>query len=341
MNIAYHSTELFARVTATSIVSIFENNKEIDTINVYLIENGFTNKTKLDFVNLANKYGRNIFFIPLPDFNGGDYNLGLVINNKNWLFDSYSRLFLDKLLPEGIERVIFLDGDTLVVDSLKELWEYDLKGKCCAACMDCISEPYYKLFELDRNSIYCNSGLILIDLNKWKDKHISDKFRMYIFKNHGYIHFVEQTVLNTVMQGEIVCLPAKYNVNSIALNLDYSTLMKLRKPLHYYSETEIKDAINSPVIIHMTTFFYIKNRAWNKVTNHCEQRRYAKYSQLLDWDGDILQCDKRGLVSRIKDGIMHAIPLPIVIYFASILYNSLRIANINITSGKLRKLSVN
>lgn len=38
MNIVYHASDSFAKVTGTSIVSIFENNKDIDEINVYVIE---------------------------------------------------------------------------------------------------------------------------------------------------------------------------------------------------------------------------------------------------------------------------------------------------------------
>jgi lipopolysaccharide biosynthesis glycosyltransferase len=34
-----------------------------------------------------------------------------------------ARLVLDKILPETIHKVIYLDGDILVLDSLKDLWQ--------------------------------------------------------------------------------------------------------------------------------------------------------------------------------------------------------------------------
>lgn len=43
--------------------------------------------------------------------------------------EAYYRLFLDKLLPEAMEQVIYLDGDILVEGDIKELWEIPMDGK--------------------------------------------------------------------------------------------------------------------------------------------------------------------------------------------------------------------
>ena len=69
MNIVYHASDSFAKVTGTSIVSIFENNKDIDEINVYVIEKNFTEDNKKKMEQLADKYNRRIIFISMPDIN--------------------------------------------------------------------------------------------------------------------------------------------------------------------------------------------------------------------------------------------------------------------------------
>ena len=337
MNIAYHLTDNYARITGTSIVSLFENNKDIDEINVYLIENGLTDKTKNRFEELANKYGRRIHFVPLPDLNGEGYELGLVRIKEKWMFDSYSRLFLDRLLPESVERVIYLDGDTIVLGSLRKLWEIDLEGKCCAACVDCVSEAYYHLFDINIKNRYCNSGLILIDLKKWKEKKIGEQIKKNIQKNNGYIFFMEQTVFNVVLQNEIHYLPFKYNVSSLVQVLTYQELMRLRKPLHFYSNKEVNMAKENPIIIHMTGFFYIINRAWNETTNHPDRERFIKYCSLLGWDKNILDKDKRSKKTKAIDMIVHALPKWIMIGIVSFLYNKLRVRNIAWISKKIEK----
>ncbi len=337
MNVAYHLTDNYAKISGTSIVSLFENNKDVDEINVYLIENGFTQKTKDKFTELADKYGRKIFFIPLPDLNGEGYDLGLVSIKKKWMFDSYSRLFLDRLLPEDVNRVIYLDGDVLVLDSLKSLWEMDLQGKCCAACMDCVSESYYKLFKIKTENRYCNSGLILMDLKVWKQKEIGEKVKRHVQKNNGYVFFMEQTVFNVVLQNEIVYLPFKYNVSSLVQVLSYEDLMKLRNPLHFYSRKEVEEAKANPTIVHMTGFFYVINRAWNEVTNHPDKERFIDYCKKFDWDVSILDKDNRSIGTRARDFIIHALPKRMMVPIVSILYNNLRVKNIARISRKIEK----
>lgn len=335
MNVAYHLTDNYAKISGTSIVSLFENNKDIDEINVYLIENGFTQKTKDKFTELANKYGRKIYFIPMPNLNGDDFNLGLVSIKKKWMFDSYSRLFLDRLLPEDVERIIYLDGDTLVLGSLKKLWEMNLDGNCCAACLDCVSEPYYKLFGINTKNRYCNSGLILIDLMAWRKKEIGNKVKLYVQKNNGYVFFMEQTVFNAVLQNEMVYLPFKYNVSSLVQVLSYDDLMKLRKPLHFYTEKEVEKAKKNPIVIHMTGFFYVINRAWNEVTNHPDKERFIEYCKKYDWGVGILDKDKRNFKTKAKDWIVHALPKPMMIWIISCLYNNWRVKNISRISKKI------
>lgn len=340
MNIVYHLTDNYARVSGTSIVSVFENNKHVDEINVYLIENGFTDETKKKFKELANRYGRQIYFIPLPDLNGEGYDLGLVSIKKKWMFDSYSRLFLDRLLPKAVERVIYLDGDVLILKPLDELWNLELEGKCCAACMDCVSKSYYSLFGIDEKNRYCNSGVILIDLDIWRKKKISDKVTKYVKKNNGYVFFMEQTVFNVVLQDETKYLPFEYNVSSLVQVMSYKDLMKLREPLHFYDETEVKKAMEDPIIVHMTGFFYVINRAWNEVTNHPDKNHFIEYSKFLEWDGDILQKDNRDWKTRVKDIVIHILPRPILLSIVSYIYNNWRVRNIARISKKIEKRKI-
>ena len=114
-------------------------------------------------------------------------------------------------------------------------------------------------------------------------------------------------------------------------------MIKLRKPLYFYSEAEVKKAKDKPIIIHMTGFFYVINRAWNEVTNHPDRKRFVEYSSLLDWDGPILQKDKRNWKTRLKDLIIHGLPRSIVIGIVSFLYNNMRVKNIRNISKKIER----
>ena len=60
LNVTYHCSDLFAPVLASSLASLFENNRSFDEIHVYIFEYPMNsdNKTKLN--SLADKYGRNL-----------------------------------------------------------------------------------------------------------------------------------------------------------------------------------------------------------------------------------------------------------------------------------------
>ena len=326
MNIVYHASDSFAKVTGTSIVSIFENNKDIDEINVYVIEKNFTEDNKKKMEQLADKYNRRIIFIPMPDINKSEH-LHLKKIKEKWIFDSYCRLFLDKLLPEEVEKVLYLDGDVLNTGSLKDLWSLDMGESSAAAVIDCLGEKYYELLGLGKNARYCNSGVILFDLDKWRKDSMGDKVRKYVHDNNGYVFFMEQTVFNAVMQGKIKILHPKYNTYSMMQTMSYEDLIKLRNVKRFYEKKKIDEAIKNPILVHMTSSFWIVNRPWYKKTTHPMQEEYKIYAELTPWD-DPMEEDKRNYKKKIIDGIVQCMPKKIVIKLVSIIYNNSRVKKI-------------
>ena len=153
MNIVYHSSDAYASMLGVSITSLFENNKDAEEINVYIIERKITDRNKNKLFILAETYNRHIYFISMPDINKQE-QLGLVKIKESWVFDSYCRIFLDKLLPSNIERVLYLDSDVIIMENINELWKIDLKDHCAAGALDCISEKYYDVLGFDKKAKY-------------------------------------------------------------------------------------------------------------------------------------------------------------------------------------------
>ena len=92
MNVTYHSSDLFAPVLATSMASLFENNKSFDEIHVYIFENPLSDENKDKLNQLAGKYNRTLHFIPMPDVNKVE-NLGLKDVRAGWFQFIYEIIF--------------------------------------------------------------------------------------------------------------------------------------------------------------------------------------------------------------------------------------------------------
>lgn len=133
MNVVYSSSDEYARHAGVSFASLFEENKSVETLNVFVIEYSISVKNKERLNCIACQYGRYIEYISFERFShliktDGSYNISL---------NSYARLLLADILPETVGRILWLDCDTVVTDSLQELWNMDLRGKSIAAVQDC------------------------------------------------------------------------------------------------------------------------------------------------------------------------------------------------------------
>lgn len=341
MNVVYHSSDQFAPVLGVSIASLLENNRSADSIDIYVIEHAISPENKARLTNLAKGFQRTLHFIPMHDINKVE-NLNLKRINNNWIFDSFCRLFLDHLLPPNIDRVLYLDSDVLVVGDLLELWNHDMNGKCISAVKDCIGKKYFDLFELSSDDAYCNSGVILIDLNLWRQKLYDKKITDYVQAQNGYVFFMEQTVMNVVFKGDIEVLPPRYNVTTQIMTMDYSELNTLRRPTNWYSQEEIAESLKNPAIIHMTSFWLVKSRAWYNKSDHPAHDEYLKYMKLTEWKDEKILDEAGSWKDNLFSALIRITPRKILLRLMSFVYNNIRIWKIrhdikNITANNERE----
>ena len=168
MNIIYTLNDKFVPQVAAGITSICENNEDSKEINFYLMSMGITKSNKKKLQKYINKYHRKIIFIELDDLKKYfDFDF----DTNGWNPIVLARLLLDKLLPNNLEKVLYLDGDTIVRGSLKELWNTNLKNNAIAASIEPTIDKKRKENLGLKNCPYYNAGVLLINLKKWrKDK---------------------------------------------------------------------------------------------------------------------------------------------------------------------------
>jgi len=161
MNILYASDDNYAEIASISIVSLLENNKDAGNITFFMLDNGLSSQNKNKLLNLVEKYSGNIIFVDIPDI---EKLVGIKLDPGFWAISIFARLFAASLLPEDIEKIIYLDCDTLIRSSLLPLWNENLSGNLIGGCEDGIPVLHKKSIFLKKTDIYVNSGVLLIDL---------------------------------------------------------------------------------------------------------------------------------------------------------------------------------
>lgn len=324
MWVIYHSSDKFAEVSAVSMVSLFENNKSFDDIHILYIERDMTDGSKEKLREITARYGRTIEFVPMPNWSER-LNIKLSTTKKGWLGFGYNRLFITELVPEDVDRVLYLDSDTVIEGDLTELWNIDFKGNYIAGVDDCLSRRYAKLVDLQKNGTYCNSGMLLMNLKKWREDNIKQTFIDYIYEKKGYFVFNEQSILNHIFAGRILILPPEYNTVTIVFALEYDEMHILRMPRRYsYSEEQYLNARKSPKIVHYTGLFMIPYRPWEKGSTHPHLDAFMKYRKMTPWADAPLMDANKGKMTKIGQNICLKLPKRLMLRLISIVYNYFR-----------------
>ena len=130
----------------------------------------------------------------------------------------YARMLLPSVLP-GLERVLYLDCDTMVVKPVERLIETDMAGKAIAAVPDAArliiaggKEMREKrdLFDLSRS--YFNSGVLLIDLNRFAAADLPGKLEALIADGTMERLYYDQDILNLIFADDWHELDWRFNV---------------------------------------------------------------------------------------------------------------------------------
>lgn len=310
MNVAYSTSDLYSELAATSIASLLENSKDVDEINVYVIDIGISDKHRQDLLDLAAAYGRHLEF--LEDLNVEDI-AHTKIDVGRWHISTFSRLFLLHVLPEGMDKIIYIDCDMIIRHSLKTLWEMDMEGTWCMSADDCRGKMYRKDIGIPMDSIYTNNGLMVIDLDAWRKNDVESKFIDFINEYHGDITYMDQGVLNGVFQPlkKVKLLPISYNAQTVCYDLGYDGLQACRKPVWAYTRDEFERGIGDPTVVHFTTCFMSGTRPWFKVDHHPYRDEFLKYRNLTAWKDEPLWDDKTPEKKKLMTKISQTLPKPV------------------------------
>ncbi len=203
--------EGYAPYAMVLIQSILDNTSQIHKIYFHILTESLSDKWQEAFEGLVKSRQAQVLVHIMQKIDTGFYVNGHLSRA------AYYRLLIGSLLPESIQRCIYLDCDLVVLDDIAILWDYFLEEKTLGAVPDYgilsskrSMDEKRKVLGLHVGDSYFNSGVLLFDLQKWRDKGYEKK-AMQEAQVHTYRHN-DQDILNHILYKDWQVLPLEWNV---------------------------------------------------------------------------------------------------------------------------------
>ena len=196
-----------------------------------------------------------------------------------------------------------------------------MTGKVFGGMQEAMNYRYRRNVGKRDDDFYLNGGVVLLNLDEVRRGHYEDKFTAYITKFGSTLAYLDQDVLNSVVEKEKkIVFPMRYNVLSIYYYASYEQVLKIRRASDFYSKREFTEAINNPVIVHFTTCFLDGLRPWIKGNSHPLLKEFLRYKSISPWKNDPLQEDIRSPNAKFKTMIIKKMPKIVMCELASIMH---------------------
>lgn len=295
LHIVYATDDNYAQHVAVSIKSICNSTKDISNFDFYILGNNLSpsivDKLRIMLTTSCLSYN-------LIDISNYFNNLPEGISVANLSISTYSRLFLADILPHEVERVLYLDCDTLIMQDISALCDFPMGNNLIGGVEDTMYSEMKTQIGLDTNDSYINAGVLLINLKGWRENKITPVFLDFISKYNGEVPHLDQGVINGIFRNHLV-LPLRYNVQSPIYAIHkYERLLKFYRIKSFYTKEEMDQAKANPTIIHFTSFFV--ERPWFRFCLHPKRNLYRDLLRETPFAGNKLQKNRYGITRMIR-----------------------------------------
>jgi len=253
IHIAMAIDNKFVYPTLVSMASgLYNNNKEKNIIVYHLLFSSDFESDKYEiFESLKKRYEFSLNYYIIPD---------LFKSYRKWV-GSTDTVYYKMILPllfHDLERIIYLDADTLIFKDLYEMYNLPFNGNYV------LGYPFHDSNKIDKYvknaTYYINGGVILFN-NKLIRKDNKDlELLEFTREKNRDLWFLEQDSINIVFYEKIGILPLKYGIYMYGTvdSFEKSIQIRIRFKLN---RDEVIEAIKDPSLVH---FSCCNPKVWNK-----------------------------------------------------------------------------
>jgi len=307
VNILYQCSDLYAPIAGTAITSVLVNNQHFDTINFYILDDGISEQNKQKMISICDQYKRNIEFLNTQII----LDILEPLNAPKWrnTYTIYFKLFVSKLLPDSVDKILYLDSDTMVHGAIDDLAQTDLTDSPCAMVVSPNYNGHKETIGMSTNSLYFEAGTIYFNLDYFrKNNCISDIIGIMTSPDSRYFA-ADQDILNILYSDKIVKLALKFGVCTgiyLFSTKQIYTIYQLNAET-FYPASEIEEAKANPVICHFAGGGFT-GRPWEKDNIDCMSSKWNDYRAISPWHDYRMPDKKWTSISKIQYALYKILP---------------------------------
>ena len=270
IHIACNIDSSYIQCSSVMLVSLCENNKNSLFI-IHIISDTLNAEDKATLQKILAKYSLTLKFYS-PD---ESILKACPPSNSHIPNIAYYRCFLSIILPQDIQKVLYLDGDMIIRGEINELWNTDISSYAIACVEDMwsLDEDNYKRLDYPSSYSYFNAGVLLINLDNWRKNNTNQTINQYLIQNGHKLIFNDQDVLNALFYDKKLFLPLRFNMQD--------GFFRRRRKIAERTWKELDEAILDPTILHYTG----GKKPWHYKSLHPYKWEYFKYLDLTPWAG--------------------------------------------------------
>lgn len=315
LNVLYQSSDRYSLPTAVSIASLLESNQNVENISIFLISDGISTENIFRISQLCNIYGRQLHLIQANALLGTNEVYKFNLPTWNGSLTTYCKLFaIDELDIVG-DVLIYLDSDTLINKSLKNLISIgeDLPSsdKVIAGSFDYYFPEFHELSGANKDDFFINAGVLVINQVSWKRTFAKKRILQYLqgVARNG-ASAADQEIINNVFRNEIEPLDPTYNFNSGLYLYGVEAFLDMYRldSNSFVNKVRLLEVMEEePAINHCMV--EMCGRPWEKDNRHPQNALFDKYLELTPWTSADKIDRKKSLPLKLQYAAFRILPM--------------------------------
>ena len=239
----FASDDNYIPCLAVAIHSLEKNASKKNNYKLIILHSGMSEKGKQEI----KEFEQENIKIDFKDISNIENDLkdDLALRLRDYYSSTiYYRIFIGSLFPE-YHKAVYIDSDVVLLDDIANLYNTDLEGNIIGAIPDGVVhdskklQDYVEVNDGVENKKYFNSGVLVIDLDKFRETRVEERFVRISTKYNCDTIAPDQDYLNILCKDKVKYLPLSWDkMPDYCEHLDEKDLHLIhynmfRKPWHY------------------------------------------------------------------------------------------------------------